>query len=1025
MPVVPTYDVPRQKLDPGLNFRDNTRASGEMFGSQVGQALSQVGKGVADVGDAINAVNQQNQVNAAKDAHTRTMSELNDLGYGENGYYRQQGRNAVEGGAAYERGVQDIIKRNAQGLDPMAQQIYSRAAAESENSAIQGARQFQIKQSQAWSIETSGARIEEFANNALTRFGNPDEVQKNVSAGIMELRQQAPSLGWDDKTLRQKELGLTSWVYKNITLKISQTDALKAQQFAKENERFLSGTDRLDLDKNLKEGVDTQVGTNASRDALAGIMTGTIPPVSMSDPSGAKAYLSAVSAHPDRPGDTSNIAPGFATRLAGAIREARSNGLELSLMSGYRSPTETTSQGRNDSASRYDAAGYSLHDKGGAADISGLDGPSGAKTKQWAQIAAKWGIFNPYGVDNPREFNHWQAVDYKLEDRPDVLALIQTAGADQSAIWQAIEGNSGAAYPRFSLSAMTSAVIGQESGGNPDIGASIDGAMGPAQIMPGTFKEYALPGEDINVPADNEKVAGRIIQAYARKYGNDPARIAVAYFSGEGNVAPPGSAAPYIADKKDGNGKSVSSYVADVLNRYGIPTQGMPTNVATNEGGALGVSGPDNGTGTPNVMAFNGGNQNSIAAPFIAAPQGPPQATFEQVAASPEMRKAAAYQAIQDRTDLTDAQKKKALQDVNQQISQDMIIQQATDAAKKDANDAAADGYIKRIMKRDIEDIIPSIMADPSLQWQTREHLAEAAMKYSGSDANATADYGTGFWDAFKAVTAPAGDPGRVTDVNAVLSRVGPNGDLTLAGAGKIIATMQTVRKDATGSAVMTAKAGLINYAKSKLSFDQAMTIGGQQMKDPVGEAIFNAQFIPKFEAAFDKWVTDGKDPFEFLTKGRVDDMARDLRDPFAMAAARVGAQIQSGDETAAQNTPPVPDKAIEPTFWNEAAASPPISGATGQPMPNGKWAASLAQLLRHPELAPQFDEAMARGGFDYRAKNIFAVHDASMKQAGFGPYAEAPPMGTPAPAGAMAPAQKSPAEQPKQTGPSVFSWTK
>lgn len=52
MPVVPTYEDRGIRLDPGLNFRDSTKATGEMFGSGIGTALGNVGKGLTDVGEA-------------------------------------------------------------------------------------------------------------------------------------------------------------------------------------------------------------------------------------------------------------------------------------------------------------------------------------------------------------------------------------------------------------------------------------------------------------------------------------------------------------------------------------------------------------------------------------------------------------------------------------------------------------------------------------------------------------------------------------------------------------------------------------------------------------------------------------------------------------------------------------------------------------------------------------------------------------------------------------------------------------
>ena len=126
--------------------------------------------------------------------------------------------------------------------------------------------------------------------------------------------------------------------------------------------------------------------------------------------------------------------------------------------------------------------------------------------------------------------------------------------------------------------ALKAAILMQESGNNSNVGNSSAGAIGPGQIMPNTFASVARPGENINNPNDNRAVSARLLDQYEQKYGGDPARAAVAYFSGPGNVAPPGSPTPWISDRRDTNGKSVSSYVADVTRRMGGGGQQMAQN---------------------------------------------------------------------------------------------------------------------------------------------------------------------------------------------------------------------------------------------------------------------------------------------------------------------------------------------------------------------------------------------------------------------------------------------------------------
>lgn len=115
--------------------------------------------------------------------------------------------------------------------------------------------------------------------------------------------------------------------------------------------------------------------------------------------------------------------------------------------------------------------------------------------------------------------------------------------------------------------AVYDAIYAQESGSGRNTSTSVTGARGGMQIQPETFKQYARPGERIDNEADNLAVGKRIIDDLSAKSGGDPARIAVGYFSGAGNIAPPGSPTPWKQDRADPTGKTVSSYVADVLGR--------------------------------------------------------------------------------------------------------------------------------------------------------------------------------------------------------------------------------------------------------------------------------------------------------------------------------------------------------------------------------------------------------------------------------------------------------------------------
>lgn len=119
------------------------------------------------------------------------------------------------------------------------------------------------------------------------------------------------------------------------------------------------------------------------------------------------------------------------------------------------------------------------------------------------------------------------------------------------------------------------ALIAQESGGNRNSPTSIDGARGIGQIIPSTFKMYAKQGESIDNPDHNLAVMARIVKDLGTRSGDSPEKMAVGYFSGAGNINK-GTGNAWLNDAADGNGKKVSSYVADVVGRMS-GTQAKPS----------------------------------------------------------------------------------------------------------------------------------------------------------------------------------------------------------------------------------------------------------------------------------------------------------------------------------------------------------------------------------------------------------------------------------------------------------------
>ena len=131
--------------------------------------------------------------------------------------------------------------------------------------------------------------------------------------------------------------------------------------------------------------------------------------------------------------------------------------------------------------------------------------------------------------------------------------------------------------------------------------------------------------------------------------------------------------------------------------------------------------------------------------------------------------------------------------------------------------------------------------------------------------------YGSGFVKAFQMVHAPQGTPGRITDANQLYDRLGPSGDLTMAGVEKLRGEI-SLKKTPEGEAQSAMKKTLLDFAKAQLTAADPIL----HIKDSHGEEQllkFQAYFWP----AYDKGLAAGKSPAQMLNPDSPDYLGKNI----------------------------------------------------------------------------------------------------------------------------------------------------
>jgi hypothetical protein len=133
---------------------------------------------------------------------------------------------------------------------------------------------------------------------------------------------------------------------------------------------------------------------------------------------------------------------------------------------------------------------------------------------------------------------------------------------------------------------LKSAIYGQESSsGKADTSQeNYAGARGPMQVTKSTFEglkgKGLIPTAWDHANPEHTKAAGNIlIDTLADKYGDDPRKVAAAYYAGEKAVRADGTIADF-RDKKNANAPTTLQYVSQVLNRMGVSTEAAQAGVS-------------------------------------------------------------------------------------------------------------------------------------------------------------------------------------------------------------------------------------------------------------------------------------------------------------------------------------------------------------------------------------------------------------------------------------------------------------
>lgn len=279
MPVVPTYEDRGIRLDPGLNFRDNTKATPEMFGSGIGTALGSVGKGLADIGQAVSEAaiarekaraeaaggakappdlaHVENEA-AANLAVQRVAAGLVQLRNGNSetpGYGSETGTGPVDSFLRHQEDIDKFVQETRDRLTSDERAIFDgKVASIVYDAKTQGFEaQAQARKEEIPKGFWAGART--YQDQAVEAGGDEARYQGFMASGLKEIEKLGFLQRWEPEYAEQVTATYISDTRKRATLKLAEADPIEALKYSLDYATELTNADKMALHDAMEPGL--------------------------------------------------------------------------------------------------------------------------------------------------------------------------------------------------------------------------------------------------------------------------------------------------------------------------------------------------------------------------------------------------------------------------------------------------------------------------------------------------------------------------------------------------------------------------------------------------------------------------------------------------------------------------------------------------------------------------------------------------------------------------------------------------
>lgn len=258
MPQIPTLDAPQiAPAAPGRQYQQ-IDANPAAFGSQVGAALQGLGGAVGQAGNVLaehalrfQAIQNETEVN---DIYAKKFSPaVRDALFGENGYYRLQGKAAVDGVQGVTDTLQKLRDDTLAGLsNPAQHRAFNAMATRRFQGELDGVARHAAQQNLIYRAQASTALTNDFLQQAAAYYNNDRQFAQSVTGGLEEIKAHGMSSGLPPEVIQQQAQQFLSKAWAARIERMAIDDPTGALTMMRAHATDIDGITMLRLEEKLK-----------------------------------------------------------------------------------------------------------------------------------------------------------------------------------------------------------------------------------------------------------------------------------------------------------------------------------------------------------------------------------------------------------------------------------------------------------------------------------------------------------------------------------------------------------------------------------------------------------------------------------------------------------------------------------------------------------------------------------------------------------------------------------------------------